>query len=278
MAGLSVLREYYAQILGMDPLPWHAACKPKFQVAQFAGNGRWLNDRQQPQNKGKAQPAQPGGNAPQPAQPGGNAPQPPGIGKGKGIPTPQPAVQPPAQLPAAVAPQAPELLILKSLDPEEKLPALLAHLHVEHESHSFEDFSKLQEEILVWLPKVTKGKEIQMARHAQLVKDGDKMTQEIMQLNEFQLSLVELAEKLGKECEKKKEAQEEKLLSCAESQQIDLDKMDWDRLKLLWEKKKKAAQAQGSSASAAAPGDLLGNVTGGDVSESNAEKAKTDST
>jgi hypothetical protein len=65
------------------------------------------------------------------------------------------------------------------------------------------------------------------------------MTQEIMQLNEFQLSLVELAEKLGKECEKKKEAQEEKLLSCAESQQIDLDKMDWDRLKLLWGRRRR---------------------------------------
>ena len=123
-----------------------------------------------------------------------------------------------------------------------------------------------------------------MARHAQLVEDGKMMTAEIMQLNDFQSGLVELAEKLQKESEKK-EAQEEKILSCMESQQIDLDKVDWDQLKLLWEKKK-AAQSQGSSASAAAPpaapaaapGDLLSSVTTGDVSESNAKKAKTEST
>ena len=124
-----------------------------------------------------------------------------------------------------------------------------------------------------------------MARHAQLVEDGKMMTAEIMQLNDFQSGLVELAEKLQKESGKKKEAQEEKILSCMESQQIDLDKVDWDQLKLLWEKKK-AAQSQGSSASAAAPpaapaaapGDLLSSVTTGDVSESNAKKAKTEST
>lgn len=266
---LYVLREYYSQILNMEPLPWHAACKPKFHVAQFVGKGRWLNDRQA-QGEGNAEPA-----AQATPQPGGNAPQPPpGIGKGKG--KPQAAVQ---------APQAPELLNLKSLDPQEKLPALLAHLHQEHDGDSLEDLSKLQDEILVWLPKVIQGKEAQMARHAQLVEDGKMMTAEIVQLNDFQSGLVELAEKLQKESEKKKEAQEEKILSCMESQQIDLDKVDWDQLKLLWEKKK-AAQSQGSSASAAAPpaapaaapGDLLSSVTTGDVSESNAKEAKTEST
>jgi len=158
-------------------------------------------------------------------------------------------------------------------------------LHQEHDGDSLEDLSKLQDEILVWLPKVIQGKEAQMARHAQLVEDGKMMTAEIMQLNDFQSGLVELAEKLQKESGKKKEAQEEKILSCMESQQIDLDKVDWDQLKLLWEKKK-AAQSQGSSASAAAPpaapaaapGDLLSSVTTGDVSESNAKKAKTEST